>query len=148
MGLPANTWSYTFVCYFTTYYRWRNWSACDIGMQQKSVGHKMNWCKVVGQWFGSGGGIVYPLLTENHAGIADIKVVLSLLKEKKTQPCDSPLKVLVNHQPGRHSTSPLVSGTREGGEGGDLCCQSLSSALTLMGPHHTGLRSCPVTGRS
>lgn len=77
-------------------------------------------------------------MTENQEEVADIKVVLSLLKNKtkKTpQPCDSPLKRLVNHQPDGHSTSPLVSSTR----GKELRCQSLVSYLTPVGPHHTQL---------
>lgn len=79
-----------------------------------------------------------------------IKVVLSLppQKKKKKQPCDSPLKGLVNHQPERHSTSPLVSSTREGGEGGRLSVTGFLSDTSRSPSHSTGPGSYLVKGRS
>lgn len=59
-------------------------------------------------------GIVNPLLTVTQE-MADIKVVLSLLIHKRTHTttlCDLLLKRRVNHQPGGHSTSSLISGSR------------------------------------
>lgn len=120
---------------------------------QSVVGHKASWFPVLEQWSGkaltwycSRGGIVNPLLTENWEEMADIKVVLSLLQKKKKKkrkkqhnPVIRHLKRRVNHQPDRDTPPPpLVSSTR-GKEEKELCCQSLVSYLTPVGPHHTQL---------
>lgn len=68
---------------------------------------------------------------------------------KQNWTCDSPLKRLVNHQPDRHSTSPLVSLTRDQGKTRALLSfTAFLSGSRRVSSNSGGPTSCPTTRRS